>query len=66
MDALADLFEDLAGDLLLCRRELQIVEEGLCAAAMVRAEASQMFWSLMQDGAGFGAEALAAAVGAEA
>ena len=71
VDALADFFEDFAGDFLLRRRELQIVEE-VCAAVMVRAEASQMFlvrvtesgrWRA--DGAGFGAEALAAAVGAD-
>ena len=35
------------------------------AAVMVRAETSQMFLVVDQDGAGFGAEALAAAVGAE-
>ena len=52
----------------VCDGESCRLSKKVCAAVMVRAETSQMFlagpcWT-DQDGAGFGAEALAAAVGA--
>ena len=49
----------------VCAGESCRLSKKVWAAAMVRALVSQMFWLLMQDGAGFGAEALASAVGAE-
>ncbi len=51
----------------ICDGESCRLSKKFCAAVMVRAETSQMFWldCCDEDGAGFGAEALAAAVGAE-
>ena len=60
--ALADLFEDLSGDLGLGGRGCRASKKAL-AAVMVRAETSAMFL-FEEDGAGFGAEAGATAVGA--
>ena len=45
VDALADFFEDLAGDLGLCGGERKVVEEVPEASVMVRAETSQMFFA---------------------
>ena len=64
VDALADLFEDLAGDFGLCRRELQIVEEGVRCGDGEGGDLADVL-AADEDGAGFGAQALAAAVGAE-
>ena len=47
-EALADLFEDGAGDLFLHGRESAARRRSACAWAMVRAVAWQMFWPLMR------------------
>ncbi len=56
-DALADLFEDLAGDLGLCGRELEVVEEAGGGGDGEGGGLADVFVA-EEDGAGFGAEAL--------
>ena len=64
VDALADLFEDLAGDLDLRGGEFEVVEEGLGGGDGEGGDFADVF-VVDEDGAGLGAEALAVAVGAE-
>ena len=64
VDALADLFEDLAGDLGLRGGEFEVVEEGLGGGDGEGGDFADIF-VVDEDGAGLGAEALAVAVGAE-
>ncbi len=67
VDALADLFEDLSGDLLLRGRESERVEELAGVGDGESGGLADVFGVAVageRDGAGFGAEALAAAVGA--
>ena len=63
VDALADFLEDLAGDLGLCGRELEGVEEVFGGGDGEGGSLADVS-AAKQDGAAFGAEALAAAVGA--
>src|SRR5215469_2762276 len=64
VDALADLFENLAGDLGLCGREAERVEEVACGGDGERGDLTDVL-VVDEDGASFGTQALAAAVGAD-
>ena len=66
VSALADLFEDLAGDLHLRGREGERVEELGSGGDGEGGGFADVSAAAIEDGAGFGAEALAAAVGAGA
>src|SRR5215469_2187765 len=64
VDALANLFEDLSGDLSLRGREFERVEELLCFGDGESGDLADVL-VVNEDGAGLGAETLAAAVRTE-